>query len=69
MTVLGSEGRIRKGERKAALAEFRSSTYVMPTADAMVSVMAASAVNRVGPCSEKKCSKSTGEARDEPTFT
>lgn len=67
MTVLGSEGRIRTGERKAALSECRFSTYVMSTADALVSVMVVSVVNRMGPCSEESARKVRGrEGKSSP---
>jgi hypothetical protein len=51
MKVPESENRTRRDERTAALAEFRSSRYVMLMLAVSKSAMAASLVNRGDPCS------------------
>jgi hypothetical protein len=51
MKVPESKNRTRMGDQMAALAEFRSSRYVMSMLAVSKSVMVASLVNRGGPCS------------------
>ncbi len=67
---LGSEHLIRKGERTAALAGFRSSSYVKLREVGSRLAMAASLVDRGGPYSEKSAGRERGGGgREELTFT